>query len=212
MQVLTLASLCLVCTLLYSLYSFKFNLNRVKRLDIPKVFNPLCPSNVVWVLVQPVILPLIKLLPFSLGRWVRYSKWGWEYEENYRTHAELGDIWMQVTPSMNWVYVADAGLINEIFHRREDFRRPLQLYCMIEHLSCLTVPDLTVDSHAQDLRRERWDCRRTRLAETQEDYQLSLQRAELRACLERVHPPVGWNASMVDGARLKSCDKHGKGC
>ena len=112
----------------YSLLSFKRNVDRVKHLDIPKLFNPLCPSNVLWLLVQPVILPLIRLLPFSLGRWVRYSAWGWEYGERYQTHAELGDIWMQVTPSMNWIYVADAALVNEIFHRRDDFRRPIQLY------------------------------------------------------------------------------------
>ena len=114
----------------YSLLTFKRNVDRVKHLDIPKIFNPLCPSDVVWLLIQPAVLPLIRLLPFSLGKWVRYSKWGWEFEERYQTHAELGDIWMQVTPSMNWVYVADANLVKEIFHRREDFRRPIQLYCM----------------------------------------------------------------------------------
>ena len=112
----------------YCLVSFKRNVYRVKHLNIPKIFNPLCPSNVVWLLVQPAVLPLIHLLPFSIGKWVRYSKWGWEYHERYHTHAELGDVWMQVTPSMNWVYVADASLVNEIFHRREDFSRPLQLY------------------------------------------------------------------------------------
>ena len=117
-----------ICFLFYCLFSFRRNVNRVKHLHIPKVYNPLCPSNVVWLLIQPAVLPLIRLLPFSLGRWVRYSKWGWEYEERYQTHAELGDVWMQVTPSMNWMYVADAVLVNEIFHRREDFRRPVQLY------------------------------------------------------------------------------------
>lgn len=119
-----------ICFLFYGLLKFKRNVNRAKHLNIPKIFNPLCPSNLVWVLLQPAVLPLIRILPFSLGRWVRYSKWGWEYEERYQTHAELGDVWMQVTPSMNWVYVADAKLVKEIFHRREDFRRPVQLYSM----------------------------------------------------------------------------------
>ena len=118
-----------MCFLSYCLLSFKRNVDRVKHLNVPKIFNPLCPSNVVWLLVQPAVLPMIRLLPFNLGRWVRYSKWGWEYEERYQTHAELGDVWMQVTPSMNWMYVADPNLVNEIFHRREDFRRPVQLYC-----------------------------------------------------------------------------------
>ena len=119
-----------ICFFSYYLLTFKRNVDRVKHLDIPKIFNPLCPSNVVWLLVQPVVLPLIRILPFDSGKWVRYSKWGWEFEERYQTHAELGDVWMQVTPSMNWVYVADANLVKEIFHRREDFRRPIQLYCM----------------------------------------------------------------------------------
>ena len=114
----------------YCLLSFQRNVNRVKHLKVPKVFNPLCPSNIVWLLVQPAVLPLIQLLPFKIGKWVRYSKWGWEYEDRYQTHGELGDVWMQVTPSMNWMYVADASLVNEIFQRRVDFRRPLQLYCM----------------------------------------------------------------------------------
>jgi hypothetical protein len=113
----------------YCAFSFRRNFNRVRHLNIPKIFNPLCPSNIAWLLIQPVALPLIRLLPLYAQEFVRYSKWGWEYEDRYRTHARLGDVWMQVTPSMNWVYVADPELVNEIFHRREDFRRPLQLYC-----------------------------------------------------------------------------------
>ena len=138
MEAILALSACLFCLLGYSVYSFKRNFDRVKHLNIPKVYNPLCPSNILWLLLQPALLPLLQLLPYDTRKWLRYSKWGWEYEDRYQTHAELGDVWMQVTPSMNWVYVADANLVNEIFHRREDFRRPRQLYCMrVLLLSCL---------------------------------------------------------------------------
>ncbi|MCJ1334603.1 hypothetical protein MMC10_011315 [Thelotrema lepadinum] len=132
MEAILALSACLFCLLGYSVYSFKRNFDRVKHLNIPKVYNPLCPSNILWLLLQPALLPLLQLLPYDTRKWLRYSKWGWEYEDRYQTHAELGDVWMQVTPSMNWVYVADANLVNEIFHRREDFRRPRQLYSMLD--------------------------------------------------------------------------------
>ena len=114
---------------LYSGISFVTNYNRVRHLEIPKVLTPICPSNVVWVVTQSLFLPLLERLPFGLGKWTRYSRWGWEYKEKYHTHVELGDVWMTVSPANNWVYVADPEAINEIFTRRQEFRRPLHLYC-----------------------------------------------------------------------------------
>lgn len=120
---------------LSSLLSFYTNYNRVRDLAIPKVLTPICPSNVLWVISQSILLPVLQRLPFGIGRWTKYSRWGWEYTDRYRTHLELGDIWMQVTPANNWIYVADPEAISEIFTRRQDFRRPLQLYCECKFIS-----------------------------------------------------------------------------
>ena len=129
MQPIVFACTFVVAVLLYAVCSFIPNIRRVRHLSVPKIYNPLCTSNRLWVVIQPLVLPLIRLLPFSPGRWVKYSRWGWEFGDRCQTHTELGDVFMLVTPSMNWMYVADAGLVSEIFQRRDDFRRPLQLYC-----------------------------------------------------------------------------------
>lgn len=130
---------------LYNTISWIKNYNHVCHLDIPKILNPISPSNVIWIITQSIFLPILTRLPFGLGKWTYYSRCGWEYEDKYRTHAELGDIWMQITPANNWIYVADPEAVIEILAQRQDFQRPLQLYC---EYSLINVPSCAVSERS----------------------------------------------------------------
>lgn len=130
---------------LYNTISWIKNYNHVCHPDIPKILNPISPSNVIWIITQSIFLPILTRLPFGLGKWTYYSRWGWEYEDKYRTHAELGDIWMQITPANNWIYVADPEAVIEILAQRQDFQRPLQLYC---EYSLINVPSCAVSERS----------------------------------------------------------------
>lgn len=112
-----------------STVSFTSNYNRVRQVDIPKVLTPICPSNVVWVICQSLLLPVLERLPFGFGDLWQYFRWGWEFQDKHRSHTKMGDVWMQVTPANNWIYVANPEAVVEILNRRHEFRRPLQLYC-----------------------------------------------------------------------------------
>lgn len=68
-------------------------------------------------------------LPFiGNGNFTRYCWRGWEVGDKCRSHLEMGPVWMHVSPGRNEVYVCDPDALLEIFRRRTDFPRPLELF------------------------------------------------------------------------------------
>lgn len=63
-------------------------------------------------------------IPFGSGTFTRFNWRGWEIQDRYRAHQELGDAIIFVTPGKNYLQLCDAEAISEIFHRRIDFPRP----------------------------------------------------------------------------------------
>ena len=92
------------------------------------VVIPVSPMNTLWILLEPFLLPLIERLPFVPAHVGRYCRRGWHFNDKYNTHAELGDVWVLVTPGENLLYVANPTAVKQIFDRRNDFVRPLNLY------------------------------------------------------------------------------------
>lgn len=55
---------------------------------------------------------------------------------------QLGDAWVHVTPSANWLYLSDADAVKELFYRRRDFIKPIDIYSAYDRLSHeLTISD-----------------------------------------------------------------------
>lgn len=90
---------------------------------------PIDHTNALWTLLDRKVLSLVRKLPGILGNnsFTRYNFRTWELHERYRTHHELGDVFIMVTPGRNWLYVADPDIITEIFRRRTDFPQCIQL-------------------------------------------------------------------------------------
>jgi hypothetical protein len=83
-------------------------------------------------------IPLFERLPFGSGNFTRFNWRGWEFQDKFRSHAEMGDVFMVVTPGRNWLYVCNAEALTEIFQRRADFPRPLEIfgkYCLLQHVA-----------------------------------------------------------------------------
>ncbi|KAJ4419065.1 hypothetical protein N0V82_005188 [Gnomoniopsis sp. IMI 355080] len=76
-------------------------------------------------LLDRPVLALVKRLPFGLGKntFTRYNFRGWELEDRYRSHHEMGDVWMHVTSVRNWLYIGDPDTVLEIWKRGKDFPR-----------------------------------------------------------------------------------------
>ena len=105
------------------------NLRRARPLKVPVVIVPISPMNALWMMLERIFWPVADKLPFTLGNFGRYCRREWNYRDKCKTHLELGEVFVQVTPGENFLYVCEPEAICEIFGRRVDFKRPTHLYC-----------------------------------------------------------------------------------
>lgn len=105
-----------------------------RKTGLPIRVIPIDHTNGPWTLLDRKILSLVKKLPGFLGNnsFTRYNFRTWELHDRYKTHHELGPVYMIVTPGRNWVYIADPDLIMEMFRRRTDFPQCIELTEMLD--------------------------------------------------------------------------------
>lgn len=101
------------------------NYRAARTMGVPIRFIPISPLNPFWVLLDRRILYFFRRLPFGDNSFTRYNWRGWEVEDRYRSHTEMGDIWVLVTPFKNWVYINDPAALMSLFRRGSDFPRPV---------------------------------------------------------------------------------------
>jgi hypothetical protein len=115
---------------IYSSYCLLLNYLSVSHIGVPIRVIPISHENPLWMMVDTVILRLFRNLPLGSGSFTRYNWRGWEFADKCASHLELGDVFMLVTPGRNWLYVCNADCLLDIFQRRVDFPRPLELFGM----------------------------------------------------------------------------------
>lgn len=103
------------------------NYASARTIGVPIRFIPISPLNPFWALADRKVLSFLRRLPDPLGHnsFTRYNWRGWEVADRYRSHQEMGDIWVLVTPFKNWIYVNDPEALNTLFRRGNDFPRPV---------------------------------------------------------------------------------------
>lgn len=104
------------------------NIRRARLMSVPLVVVPVSPMNILWIVLEPLVFRILDSLPFRLGNFSRYARRGWHFHEKAASHVELGDAWALVTPRETFLHICNPEAINEIFARRQDFVRPVQLY------------------------------------------------------------------------------------
>lgn len=112
----------------YGIVCFARKYSDARRIGIPIVSSPVGQMNVLWIILQPILLPLLRRLPFGLGSFIRYNRRGWAFDDKCNMHLEFGDAWVHVTPSANWLYLSDADAVKELLSRRRDFIKPISIY------------------------------------------------------------------------------------
>lgn len=122
---LEIALLLLFLYILFKVYAFSVNYTKASQLGLPLVICPLTPDDPLWIAVQTAFGGILRHFPFSATSFTRHCRLGWEFHDRYRTHARLGDAWVLVTPVRNWLYVANAAAVANIFGRGQDFMRPV---------------------------------------------------------------------------------------
>ena len=88
---------------------------------------PIDSGNPLWMSVDTQLIRLFKYSPFGKGHFTRFNWRGWEIQDRYRAHQELGDAFIFVTPGKNWLQLCNAEALADVFHRREDFVRPTEM-------------------------------------------------------------------------------------
>lgn len=76
---------------------------------------------------QKQLIPILSKLPFGLGNWVHYNNREWPFSNKNQVHEGIGKLFMHVTPQGNELYVADAGVSDQIFSKRRVFLKPVEI-------------------------------------------------------------------------------------
>lgn len=143
-------ALILLSFLLYNIYSLYSNYKNASTLGLPRIISAITPDNPLWIAFQTVFKVIVRRFPFGATSFTRHTRLGWEFHDRFRTHVRLGDAWVLVTPARNWVFVANAAAVTDIFSRGRDFVRPLW---MLETLNVFG-PNIST-AEGQDWQRQR---------------------------------------------------------
>lgn len=112
--------------LVWSARALAANHAAAKKTGFPTLVRWITPTNPLWMFYGNSIIAASRFFGIRTSTFPRYYLFGWEGNEQYKAHLELGDIFMLVTPGRNWVYICNAESVYEILQRRSDFRRDIK--------------------------------------------------------------------------------------
>jgi hypothetical protein len=115
----------------WNVYRLTANYATTRRVGVPLVVLPINPESPAWMLVSellwPYITAVLSWLPLGSGSFLRYGHRGWDVQDRAKSFLELGDAFILVTTGKNWLYICNAETITEMLHRKNEFRRPLEI-------------------------------------------------------------------------------------
>jgi hypothetical protein len=112
--------------LFYILYGLKVNYDAARKTGLPVIVLPIDCGNPLWLVIDRKVCRFVRRIPFCSGNFTRFNWRGWEIQDRYRAHQQLGDALFFVTPGRIYLQLCDAEAVSEIFQRRADFPRPLE--------------------------------------------------------------------------------------
>lgn len=102
------------------------NYAAARTIGVPLRVIPFSPFNPFWSLVDRKVALLLRRLPFVGNNTVtRYNWRGWDIEDRWRSHYEMGDVFVLVTPQYNMVQINNPEATTSLFKRSTDFPRPV---------------------------------------------------------------------------------------
>jgi len=122
-----------VSLLIWSFVTLRKNLNQAREIGLPIFVRYITPTNPLWMACGSDIVRLARRLGVATSNFDRFYLFGWDANERYRVHAELGDAFTLVSPGGNWIYVSDPNAAWDILRRPRDFGRN------VEQLAVLNV-------------------------------------------------------------------------
>ncbi|TGJ81617.1 hypothetical protein E0Z10_g7140 [Xylaria hypoxylon] len=108
-------------------WSMLRNYAAARTIGVPVRVVPFSPFNPFWSLVDRKLTLLLRRLPFvgKESSIIRYNWRGWDIEDRWRSHYEMGDVFVIVTPQYNMVQLNNPVSTASVFKRHTDFPRPV---------------------------------------------------------------------------------------
>lgn len=107
----------------YALYK---NYQRAKQSHLPIILSPLHPFDTFFIVFQPWLMPLLRLLP---GTFKIVLPLDWQFADRGRLHQKLGPAFVLCAPSGNTLHLADNTAIEEVLAKYRRFPKPDVIYC-----------------------------------------------------------------------------------
>ncbi|KAK6082597.1 cytochrome P450 [Seiridium cupressi] len=103
-----------------------YNYAAARTIGIPIRVIPFNPFNPFWCLVDRKFALLLCRFPFLGENTIsRYNWRGWDIKDRWRSHYEMGDIFILVTPQYNMIQLNNPEATTNVFKRSTDFPRPV---------------------------------------------------------------------------------------
>ena len=125
----------------WTAFSLLRNYQLARSIGLPIIVSPANPLNPLWILTYRLspIISVLRVLPWGLGKFARYSYIGWEFDDKYAVHQELGSAFILVTPGTNELILADPDAVSVVLARRKEYIKPaviygMALYLILEHV------------------------------------------------------------------------------
>ncbi|KAF2112334.1 cytochrome P450 monooxygenase-like protein [Lophiotrema nucula] len=107
------------------------NYRKAKTTGLPVKIVYIASGAPLWMMFAPLIIPIASYLPFT-GSFVAQYRRGWEARVRCRPHVELGDLFIIVTPSGNWLKVANTDVASDILKRKDEFGRDMEAFKVLD--------------------------------------------------------------------------------
>ena len=103
------------------------NYAAARTIGIPIRIIPFSPFNPFWTFLDRPVASLLRRLPIigPNNNITRFNWRGWDMEDRWQCHREMGDAFVLVTPQYNMVQLNDPEAIHSVFKRGAEFPRPV---------------------------------------------------------------------------------------
>lgn len=127
----------LLLVLAYTLHSsicLLRNYRAARKLGVPVRIIPVDHINPLWSLSSQKVVSLLRRLPFGLGdnNITKYNYLGFEIPLRWKTHEELGDVFVLCSPARNWLYLGNPDIVTGMLKRNNDFPHDSELTAMLD--------------------------------------------------------------------------------
>ncbi|KAI0006823.1 cytochrome P450 [Xylariaceae sp. FL0662B] len=118
----------------YSGLCLSRNYLKAWKIGVPIRIIPVDHLKKPWLLVDRHVTSLVRRLPGRLGKnnFTRFNYRGWHEHDGLRSHDEMGEAFVLVTPSHIWLYLANPVSLMDMYRRGGDFPRWTEITKMLD--------------------------------------------------------------------------------